>query len=150
MGIGYSLVCKKCGYSRNLFAGCGMMYHEVLREKTEEAKQGKHGQRLRDLFEQYPAGCIDAMNNIYYCKDCRAVECESSLDFYKPKDASRNTEDDIFGPDMDEYELVETHGHMCQKCGKPMKEVFRLTDDEPVTCPACGETLESGHMLMWD
>ena len=150
MGIGYSLVCKKCGYSRNLFAGCGMMYHEVLREKTEEAKQGKHDQRLRDLFEQYPAGCIDAMNNIYYCPDCRAVECESSLDFYKPKDASRNTEDDIFGPDMDEYELVETHGHMCQKCGKPMKEVFRLTDDEPVTCPACGETLESGHMLMWD
>ena len=150
MGIGYSLVCKKCGYSRNLFAGCGMMYNRVLREETEEAKQGKHGQRLRELFEQYPAGCIDAMNNIYYCPDCRAVECESSLDFYKPKDASRNTEDDIFGPDMDEYELVETHGHMCQKCGKPMKEVFRLTDDEPVTCPACGETLESGHMLMWD
>ena len=36
MGIGYSLVCKKCGYSRNLFAGCGMMYNEVLRERQRK------------------------------------------------------------------------------------------------------------------
>lgn len=150
MGLGYSLVCKKCGYSRNLFAGCGMMYNHVLREKTEEAKRGDHGARLRELFEKYPNGSIDAMNNIYYCPDCRAVECESSLDFYKPKDPDRDTEEDIFGPNMDEYELVEPHTHLCPKCGKPMKEVMRLTKDEPVDCPECGERLESGHMLMWD
>ena len=127
-----------------------MMYNEVLREKTEEAKQGKHGQRLKELFEQYPNGCIDAMNNIYYCPECRAVECESSLDFYRTKDADRDSEDDLFGPDMDEFELVESHAHICRKCGKPMKEVMRLTDSEPVDCPECGEALESGHMLMWD
>lgn len=150
MGIGYSLVCPKCGYSRNLFAGCGMMYNEVLREKTEEAKQGKHGHQLKELFEQYPNGCIDAMNNIYYCPDCHAVECESSLDFYKPKVDDRDAEDDLFGPDMDEFELVEAHEHNCPKCGKPMKEVMRLTQNEPVNCPECGGLLESGHMLMWD
>lgn len=150
MGIGYTLVCQKCGYSRHLFAGCGMMYNEVLREKTEEARRGDHGARLAELFEQFPNGCIDAMNNIYYCPDCRTVECESSLDFYKPKDPSRGASDDPFGPDMSEYKLVEAHAHACPKCGKPMKDVMRLTKNEPVDCPECGGTMESGHMLMWD
>ena len=150
MGIGYSLVCKKCGFSRNLFAGCGMMYHEVLRQKTEEAKQGKYGKQLADLFEKIPNGCIDAMNDIYYCPECRAVECESSLDFYKPKNPFRESEDEPFGPDMDEFELVEKHTHLCPKCGKPMKEVMRLTEDEPVDCPECGAPMENGHLLMWD
>ena len=150
MGMGYTLVCNKCGYSRHLFAGCGMMYNVVLRDKTEEAKQGMHGEQLKKLFEEYPNGCIDAMNNIYYCPDCRIAECESSLDFYKPKDASRNAEDDMFGPDMDEFELVARHEHLCPTCGRPMKEVIRLTDNEPVRCPECGETMESGHLLLWD
>ena len=150
MGIGYSLFCKKCGYSRNLFAGCGMMYNEVLRKLTEEAKRGDHGERLRELFEQYPNGCIDAMNNIYYCPDCRTVECDSRLDFYRPKDASREAEDDIFAPDMDEFVLVEVHGHLCPKCGRLMNEVMRLTENEPVSCPVCGSVMESGRMLMWD
>ena len=150
MGIGYSLVCRKCGYTRNLFAGCGMMYNEVLREKSEKARRGEYGARLKELFEKYPDGCIDAMNNIYYCKDCRAVECESSLDFYKPKGNERNAEDDIFGPDMNEYELVEKHEHICANCGMPMEEIMRLTDETPVCCPECGELLENGHMLMWD
>ena len=137
MGMGYTLVCKKCGYSRHLFLGCGMMYNEVLREKTEEARQGQHGERLRTLFERYPNGCIDAMNNLYYCPDCRTVACESSLDFFKPKDPARDAEDDFFGPDMDEFELVEKHQHLCPGCGKPMREVMRLTENEPVNCPEC-------------
>jgi hypothetical protein len=149
MGIGYSLICKKCGYSRNLFAGCGMMYHEVLREKTEEARKGQLGPRLAELFTLYPNGCLDVMNNVYYCPGCRAVECEASLDFYRPKDSGA-PEEDVFGPDMDQYELVETCPHFCPKCGKQMKEVIRLTEEEPVDCPECGERLETGHMLMWD
>ena len=150
MGMGYSLVCKKCGYSRNLFAGCGMMYHEVLREKNEEARNGVHGTRLKELFEEYPNGCIDAMNEIYYCAVCRAVECESSLDFYRPKNPDQAAGDDVFGPDMNEYELVEKHEHSCPNCGKPMKEIMRLTEDTPVDCPECGSELENGHMLLWD
>lgn len=150
MGMGYTLVCRKCGYSRNLFAGCGMMYNEVLREKTEEAKRGVYGEQLKALFEKYPNGCIDAMNNIYYCSDCRAVECESSLDFYRPKDPEWSNEEDFFGPDMSEYELVEKHSHGCRKCGKTMKEIFRLTEDEPVDCPECGGSMETGHRLIWD
>ena len=149
MGIGYSLVCKKCGYSRNLFLGCGMLYHEVLREKTEAAKKGQLGPRLAALFAQYPGGCIDAMNNLYYCPDCRAVACEAALDFYRPKD-SVTPEEDVFGPDMDQYELVETCPHFCPECGREMKEVVRLTQEEPVDCPACGERLETGHRLLWD
>ena len=150
MGMGYTLVCKKCGYSRHLFLGCGMMYNEVLREKTEEARQGQHGERLRTLFERYPNGCIDAMNNLYYCPDCRTVACESSLDFFKPKDPTRDAEDDFFGPDMDEFELVEKHQHLCPGCGKPRREVMRLTENEPVNCPECGGAMESGHPLLWD
>lgn len=150
MGMGYTLVCQKCGYSRNLFMDCGMMYYEVLREKTGEAKRGEHGPRLAQLFEEYPNGCIDAMNNLYYCPECRAVACESSLDFYKPKNPERDAEDDWFGPDMSEYELVEAHAHLCPKCGRQMKEVMRLTESEPVECPECGGVMESGHRLMWD
>ncbi|MBQ9902520.1 MAG: hypothetical protein IJM51_09105 [Clostridia bacterium] len=150
MGMGYSLVCRKCGYSRNLFAGCGMMYHHVLSEKTEEARSGVHGEKLKLLFEQYPNGCIDAMNEIYYCAECRTVECESSLDFYKPKDSGRSADDDVFGRDMSEYELVEKHQHLCPKCGSPMKNIMRLTADTPVDCPECGSEMENGHMLMWN
>ena len=85
-----------------------------------------------------------------YCPDCRTVECDSRLDFYRPKDASREAEDDIFAPDMDEFVLVEVHGHLCPKCGRLMNEVMRLTENEPVSCPVCGSVMESGRMLMWD
>ncbi len=150
MGMGYTLVCEKCGHSRNLFVGCGMMYGEVLREKTQEAKEGLHGEALKALFETYPNGCIDAMNNIYYCGECRAVECEPGLDFYKPIDPEKAPADEWFGPDMDQYELVEEHAHLCPKCRKPMKQVIRLTDEEPVVCPECGGIMRSRHRLMWD
>ena len=149
MGMGYTLVCKKCGYSRHLFLGCGMMYMKVLEEKTEQAKSGALGERLKELFEQYPNGCIDAMNELYYCPDCRRVECESSLDFYRPKNPDQE-EADYFAPDMDQYELVETREHTCPKCGRAMKKIMRLTENEPVECPECGGVLEGGHPLLWD
>lgn len=150
MGMGYTLVCKRCGCSRNLFLGCGMMYNEVLREKTEEARRGEHGERLRQLFEQYPNGCIDAMNHLYYCADCRTVRCEAAMDFYRPKDPARKGDEELFGPDMEQYELARTQEHLCPQCRQPMKEVMRLTEDEPVNCPECGAVMESGHRLIWD
>lgn len=150
MGMGYTLVCGKCGYSRNLFVGCGMMYCQVLQQKTREAKEGMHGPKLKALFEKYPNGCIDAMNNIYYCNECRTVECEPSLDFYKPVNPDEEISDELFGPDMDKYELAEEYIHLCPKCGRPMKQVIRLTESEPVDCPECGGSMETGHRLIWD
>ena len=150
MGIGYSLVCEKCGKHINLFVGCGMMYYNVLHEKTEAAKRGEYGARLAELFLRYPDGIIDAMNNIYYCGDCRAVKCESSLDFYRLKDSETDGEEELFGPDLDKYILVEKYGHHCDICGKPMSEVARITSDTPVECPECGSVMEKINMLMWD
>ena len=150
MGIGYSIVCEKCGKHINLFAGCGMLYYNVLQEKTEEAKRGEHGQRLVELFRQYPDGVIDAMNMIYYCSGCRTIKCECSLDFYRRKNSESDENDELPGPDEDEYVLVEKHEHNCEKCGKPMLDKARVTADMPVECPECGSIMGKIDMLMWD
>ena len=73
MGIGYSLFCKKCGYSRNLFAGCGMMYNEVLRKLTEEAKRNLLAEMKIDTTEEKLADVIKARDltekKMFYVKE---------------------------------------------------------------------------------
>jgi len=47
MGDSIKYTCQKCGYTRDVCLGVGMLHHRVVQETYDEIARGKYGLWLR-------------------------------------------------------------------------------------------------------
>lgn len=161
MGVGYSYVCKKCGYTFSVNLGVGFMYPQLFQEVMKEAKEGTLGIQAKRFLEENPKGVISPRKVIARCEGCGEYEPVLDFNMYVPKeghDPKPSTErwsvvDALDGCeyvyDFSEYDLKEKYDHRCSSCGGRL-QILDEEEPEMLTCPRCGGEMEIQGMICWD
>ena len=157
MGHGYTYRCNRCNYELYVHFGIGFGFPSLYMQTVTEIKQGKYGQKWKDLFENTRGAMIDAESELYVCASCGYCKEDMNLAIYRPKGDkegfSTEISDYVYGyvtkDDLkDHYTFVKSYTHPCPECGKRMHK-YRATDQ--LKCPECKEgQLEKSGLLMWD
>ena len=165
MGVGYDLVCQKCGYSFEAWLGIGRMYPAVYEETVQKGKRGELGEELQKFLLENPSGAIDISCVVGACKKCGELHNIDDLSMYLPKkglkpdkpkgrwSVSMPFEGAEYVSPMDlkaHYELVAKYPHKCKHCGGEIK-IFTEKTIGRIKCPHCHEKLVKGDkLIMWD
>ncbi len=173
MGQGYSLYCKKCGYTISVNLGIGFMFPRVYEETLENAKAGKLGRNVQQFLKDHPDGALDCDLVLLQCKYCGNYDCGMDLSMYLPKEPADRKQKGIWSTAFpgDNYlyvsprELKESYipfasyQHTCGKCGKDMTVIKEREIDQGVfspeqnchlLCPKCKIPLSYDDIVMWD
>lgn len=177
MGTGYTLRCKRCGYKISANLGVGFLFPMAYQEAMEAARDGKLGKTVQQFLQEHPDGALNIESVFLQCPDCGTLESGPDLSMYiRNPDIPRREhgrwsvpapfeEMDYVSPMELEQEntyILYAPGHICEKCGKPMKSI---TDNDlmekdigaekkrgrtGVACPCCGRSLWIDGVMMWD
>ena len=161
MGVGYTYVCKKCGYTFSANLGVGFNYPKLFQEVMKKAKKGDLGMQAKRFLKENPNGVISPRNVIARCEACGEYEGVFDFNMYVPKvghdpkpskeNWSVTSQNDgieyVF--DFDEYDLKENFDHRCSSCGGKL-HVLDEEEPEVLECPHCGEDMLIEGMIYWD
>lgn len=151
MGNGYSFVCKKCGYTYDIYFGTGMLFPEIYKSCIRSIKAGNYGEEWKKTVSDNRYIAVDISDNLYTCKSCGFWKQEYSLSLYelKNKDLS-NCTDYVMPEELKEnYSLVKTFVHRCDICGKRMCKI-NLNFLSILSCPKCGIENTVSDFFNWD
>lgn len=164
MGFGYEYKCEKCGREYSVVLGGGMLYPEDYKLFTDEIRQGKYGDKLKDLFLSTKYAAVNADRFLYYCENCGHWEVKQDLTIYAPKDPEKiakkqygikNVEEWGEVPYMsafdlkEDYRVLKRHYEKCSVCGNRMKKLSDC-DDIVIKCPECGAPGIPVGAFLWD
>lgn len=178
MGMGFTLHCRKCGYSISGNLGVGFFFPSVYQRTMAAARSGKLGETLKTFLDDHPDGALNTENVFLQCTDCGSLEFGQDLSMYIRNSAIPRREQgrwSVAAPYADEdyvspmelerentYELYG-RGNTCKKCGKPMKPISDNDLEEQMNkdpenrgrteigCPVCKELLwVDDNIMMWD
>ncbi len=163
MGTGYTYRCNRCNYELSVCCGIGFDFPRLYMQTVQEIRQGKYGQKWKELFENTPGAAIDAERELYVSSSCGNCKEDLNLAIYKQKksdvpggdkeDFSTEVSEFDYGYVMrmdlkEHYTIVKSYAHKCPECGKRMHK-YRVSDQ--LKCPECKEgQLEMEGILMWD
>ena len=175
MGQGYSLGCKKCGYSISVNLDVGFLSPRVYEAVMEEARSGKLGETVQNFLTEHSDGALDCNQVLLQCSDCGALEPGIDLSMYLPKGKVEPRQKGIWssafsgegysyvipGDLKDSYTLYARYDHVCEKCNGKMKIISqkdlelqeRKAPDHitsSIPCPECKTSLTFEGMIMWD
>ncbi len=155
MGGSISFICNHCRYQENIHTGVGYAFPYVYKEVVNDIKEGKFGEKWRDLFLNTPHAVVNANLEAYYCPSCGKWMSDYNLSLYVPIDSDEQDITEVALPDYvcpwelpHEWKMLRLYIHKCPDCGKRMR--YARWDDLPL-CPQCGQrgTFGSGTVL-WD
>ena len=162
MGTGHAITCKKCGTEYSIMTGIGFMFPTVYKETVDKIRSGEFGEELKELFLNDNGLAVDCEEDLFVCK-CGHWKTEINLDVYEPlnEDIRKRYTNDLGNMFAMRYELkhdfkqVRHQKHICDKCGKEMKQI-KYPDSYVrrygLSCPECGEknTADPRGMIFWD
>ena len=178
MGTGFRFRCDGCGWKSGANLGVGFFFPKAYKQTMEAARAGKLGERIRQFLIDHPDGALNAEEVLLLCDGCGELGCGQDLSMYvRNPDVPRRLQDpwsvaasyedaDYVSPvELKRENTYEYYGpgHLCRKCGKPMRSVSEedLTEQmhgdsdhagrTEIPCPKCGELLRfDGPVIMWD
>ena len=125
MGIGYTLICRNCGYSKEILTGGGLLGPDSFKD---DILRGKFGKEAKDCLEQHP----DGLSMIDY----RPFSCKCGYITGLPVVVIRTKDG----------KEIECKKHRCSQCGKIMK----ADSCGNRTCWKCGGLLTISDDILWD
>lgn len=163
--------CGKCGYSRELHLGIGMMYPSVSAAMKESIQAGEYGPELKAAYEGCELPAVRPEEMVYVCPACGFWDVYRDASVYEPADieAAKKKQYGIktaeewggipylmnYEIESGRYRLIGNYEPECPECGGRMAPSPVIAEEEPdagaIKCPECGSTdatiAESG---LWD
>ena len=124
MGIGYTVRCESCGWTKDVLIGSGMLPPDNFRKGILE---GDFGQDAKKYLENNPEADFLVEQVPYGCK-CGYVTSFSEVIFYS--DSGK----------------IRMGSHRCCHCGAKM----RRNNWGSGSCWKCGGKLSMLETIMWD
>lgn len=161
MGYGYTLVCRKCKYSRPASLGIGFLYPRLCAAILDDMKAGKFGKRFMEDANANEHASVHQERAIYVCDHCGAWKFGLTIDLCVPV-GEPPLRDSRFAVAVDypdrptyvmtheigsKYTIVRSKKYMCHKCRKQLRPMKR---NEKLKCPDCGTKLKITECFNWD
>lgn len=155
MGGSISFICNHCRYLKNICTGVGFLFPQKYEEVVKDIKEGKYGEKWRDLFLNTPNAAVNAGLEAYYCPNCGKWKSDYNLSLYIPKDSDEQDLTETSLPNYvcpwelpDKWRMFRLFIHKCPDCGKRMR--YARQNDSPA-CPKCGQRGTFGPgTILWD
>ena len=149
------LQCNCCGHIVSILIGSSWTY-PVYHDVTADIKNGKYGQKWKDIYQNIPDAEIDADMELYSCSFCRSFANENNLSIYVPKKTDDVPSEYTTMPFLQflaKHKRINKllslrkarwyfsfrqipYPHHCKECGKRM-HLYRR--DDLLCCPECKE-----------
>ena len=125
VGVGYVMVCQKCGNGKTLYEGCGYIPPESFKDDILE---GRFGQDAKEIMEEHPEWPFLVEQEPFSCR-CNYITSFTVVSFL----ADDGTE-------------IRCDRHRCSQCGK----VLRANSKGKGICWKCGGPMIASHRIFWD
>lgn len=128
MGRVLTLLCRKCGFQRNVQVGIGLMSRnpDIIASCLEKNEADK----WKNLYDGHSIQNFSAQQDVFYCDVCRELKSAFHVEAWL-KDGSR-----------------VLFGRKCRTCSGEM-QIMDL--QEEVICPVCEEAhLDKKVTGLWD
>ena len=144
----YVLKCNKCDSEFEVYIGISSLFPMVYQQTIDEIKEGKYGEKIKDIFESVPNAAVDAGSYLYKCDRCGYWEETPGLSIYAPNDPEDREDTYVADPAHDhKYHIYKRHVHVCPKCRKRMRRISELEELNQLKCPNCGGTCKVKDIL---
>ena len=125
MGVGFDVICEKCGNRKTVLIGGGMLLPQEFRDDILE---GRFGQDAREILREHPDWHFWIDNQPFSCS-CGYVTGFAVVIFI-----------------TDDGRQIRCDRHRCSQCGK----VLRANSWGKGICWKCGGRMERYESMMWD
>lgn len=163
--------CGKCGYSKQLHLGIGMMYPRVSDAMKQSIETGEYGPELKAAYDGCELPAVRPEDLVYVCPNCGCWDVFRDASVYEPVDieAARREQFGIktveewggiphvmsYENKSGKYRVVCRYTPACPNCGEGMVPAPERADEEPdvsaLKCPRCGSLDASvGEAGFWD
>jgi len=167
MGQGFSIKCKKCGFTFDANFGVGFMFPVVYEEMIEKGRSGELGEEVKSFLEDNKYGTLDVENIVLRCTECGNLETGYDLSMYVPyndeyvPDSEKKVRWSVAFPaegmkyvspvDLKEhYKKVIDYPHKCSNCSGKMM-LIKKEDFDKIPCPECdGIMNQTDECFFWD
>ncbi len=175
MGKGYSLKCRKCGYSFSASLGVGFLFVQNHQNILNDAKKGTFGKEIKQFLAEHPDGMLGSETVILQCMKCGNLKTGPDLSMYLPKEKHAPVSSDDGSAELQKEsisnvrpwelkheKLYGRYDYRCRKCGGRMRQipedemrkiVNRMDESLELPdfpCPKCGKALYFAGGFMWD
>lgn len=130
MGIGFNLVCKKCGYKQSVNLGVGFYFHELNEEVKHGIRNGDFGEEIKSFYQENPESEVMCSSELYRCDNCLDLTVKPQIRIT----AKHGIYEKIYG---------------CDRCHKGVLKI-QNAQAENILCPVCKEMLITDEFWMWD
>ncbi len=129
MGAANEYRCMSCGYTKEVWFGCGFMGSPSNPETRRDVMEGKYGKRPKAVLEAHPGAGCGAYMAMFRCK-CGNI----------------NSKEAVFIGDAD-----GTYYKPSMRCGFCHSKMWEIQEPpRSTTCPKCGFWMDSYRTLLWD
>lgn len=163
MGDGRAYKCSKCGKEYSALTGVGFMFPSVFKELTEEIKNGKYGQKWKDLALSEKYVVVDAERYLYVCGKCDHWSTDYGLSLYAPVNTDKIANMSFGDKTVAElgyipyvtnfrgFHILKRYVHKCEKCGAVMHKATNK-EERDLPCPDCGGAPDPTYdnWICWD
>ncbi len=125
MGVGYVIKCEKCGNSKDILIGSGMIPPQSFKEPI---LTGEYGQDAAEMLELHPDWEFYIENMPFSCS-CNYVTSFPVAIFF-----------------TDKREKIRCDRFRCPQCGK----VLRANSWGKGICWKCGGPMNRDECILWD